>query len=84
MIQGRAGERAVVWDRPELRALCPPAAIPYDAPDSVTFPGGSRFQTQTLYRTSLAKPIALRMAARVPATPAASMMKSRRSIRSDT
>jgi UDP-N-acetylmuramate--alanine ligase len=38
----------VVWDRPELRALCPPAAIPYDAPDPVTFPGGSRFQWRGL------------------------------------
>jgi UDP-N-acetylmuramate--alanine ligase len=40
----RAGERAVVWDRPELRALCPPGALTYDAPDPTLFPGGSRFQ----------------------------------------
>jgi UDP-N-acetylmuramate--alanine ligase len=41
---GRAGERAVVWDRPELRALCPPGAFAYDAPEPVLFPGGSRFR----------------------------------------
>ena len=29
----RAGDKAVVWDRPALRALCPPAAVPYDAVD---------------------------------------------------
>ena len=40
----RAGERAVVWDRPELRALCPPDAVPYDAPEPVLEPGGSRFR----------------------------------------
>jgi UDP-N-acetylmuramate--alanine ligase len=39
----RAGDRAVVWDRPELLALCPPGAVPYDAPDAVLDPGGSRF-----------------------------------------
>jgi UDP-N-acetylmuramate--alanine ligase len=39
----RAGERAVVWDRPELRALCPPGAHVYDAPDAVLEAGGSRF-----------------------------------------
>jgi UDP-N-acetylmuramate--alanine ligase len=39
----RAGDRAVVWDRPELRALCPPGAIAYDAPDAHLHPGGSRF-----------------------------------------
>ncbi len=39
----RAGERAVVWDRPELRALCPPEALAYDAPDAVLDSGGSRF-----------------------------------------
>ncbi len=39
----RAGERAVVWDRPDLRALCPPEALAYDAPDAVLGPGGSRF-----------------------------------------
>jgi UDP-N-acetylmuramate--alanine ligase len=39
----RAGERAVVWDRPELRALCPGGGVPYDAPDAELHPGGSRF-----------------------------------------
>jgi UDP-N-acetylmuramate--alanine ligase len=40
---GRAGERAVVWDRPALRALCPPGASAYDARDAELLPGGSRF-----------------------------------------
>ncbi len=40
----RAGDRAVVWDRPELLALCPPGATPYDAPEPVLSPSGSRFQ----------------------------------------
>ncbi len=40
----RAGENAVVWDRPELRSLCPPGAVAYDAPDPVLEPAGSRFQ----------------------------------------
>ena len=40
----RAGERAVVWDRPELRALCPPAAHPYDAHELVLAPDGARFR----------------------------------------
>ncbi|MGA9859311.1 MAG: Mur ligase domain-containing protein, partial [Solirubrobacteraceae bacterium] len=39
----RAGDRAVVWDRPALRALCPPGAVAYDAPDAVLGPDGSRF-----------------------------------------
>jgi UDP-N-acetylmuramate--alanine ligase len=39
----RAGDRAVVWDRPELRALCPPGAATYDAPDVLLSAGGSRF-----------------------------------------
>jgi UDP-N-acetylmuramate--alanine ligase len=39
----RAGDRAVVWNRPELRALCPDAAVPYDAPEPVLEPWGSRF-----------------------------------------
>jgi UDP-N-acetylmuramate--alanine ligase len=39
----RAGDRAVVWDRPALRALCPPDAVPYDAPDPLLGPDGSRF-----------------------------------------
>jgi UDP-N-acetylmuramate--alanine ligase len=39
----RAGEGAVVWDRPALRALCPPEAVVYDAPAPVLSPEGSRF-----------------------------------------
>jgi len=39
----RAGDGAVVWDRPQLRALCPPGAVAYDAPDPVLHSGGSRF-----------------------------------------
>jgi UDP-N-acetylmuramate--alanine ligase len=37
-------DRAVVWDRPELRALCPAGAATFDAPDPWLYPGGSRFQ----------------------------------------
>jgi len=44
----RAGDRAVVWDRPALRALCPPGAVPYDAPDPELGPGGSRFRWREL------------------------------------
>jgi UDP-N-acetylmuramate--alanine ligase len=39
----RARLAAVVWNRPSLVALCPPGAVPYDAPDPVLEPGGSRF-----------------------------------------
>jgi UDP-N-acetylmuramate--alanine ligase len=39
----RAGDRAVVWDRPELISLCPPGAIGYDAPDAVATDAGVRF-----------------------------------------
>jgi UDP-N-acetylmuramate--alanine ligase len=39
----RAGERAVVWDRPQLRALCPGGGVPYDAPGARLDPEGSRF-----------------------------------------
>jgi UDP-N-acetylmuramate--alanine ligase len=39
----RAGDRAVVWNRPELRALCPGGGVPYDAPDPKLDPEGSRF-----------------------------------------
>jgi len=38
---GRATTGAVVWDRPALRALCPPGAHGYDAPDTVMSPQGS-------------------------------------------
>jgi UDP-N-acetylmuramate--alanine ligase len=40
----RAGVRSVVWDRPQLRALCPPDAAPYDAPEPLLSGGGSRFR----------------------------------------
>jgi UDP-N-acetylmuramate--alanine ligase len=39
----RAGAGAVVWDRPALRALCPPEAVPYDAPDPRLDAAGSTF-----------------------------------------
>jgi UDP-N-acetylmuramate--alanine ligase len=39
----RAGERAVVWDRPALRALCPGGGVPYDAPGAELDQEGSRF-----------------------------------------
>jgi UDP-N-acetylmuramate--alanine ligase len=39
----RARLAAVVWNRPALLALCPPGALPYDAPEPVLEPGGSRF-----------------------------------------
>jgi UDP-N-acetylmuramate--alanine ligase len=39
----RAGDKAVVWDRPELRRLCPPDAVTFDVQDAVLTPGGSRF-----------------------------------------
>jgi UDP-N-acetylmuramate--alanine ligase len=39
-----AGEKAVVWDRPELLALCPPGAVSYDAPEPVLHPAGASFQ----------------------------------------
>jgi UDP-N-acetylmuramate--alanine ligase len=39
---GRA-EHAVVWDRPALRALCPPDAVAYDAPSPVLDAHGARF-----------------------------------------
>ena len=39
-------DRTVVWDRPELRALCPPDAVAFDAPDPRLGPDGSRFEWQ--------------------------------------
>jgi UDP-N-acetylmuramate--alanine ligase len=48
IFMARAGERAVVWDRPELRALCPGGGVPYDAPDARLDPGGSNFHWQGL------------------------------------
>ena len=35
--------RAVCWDRPDVRALCPPEAVGYDAPDVALSPRGSHF-----------------------------------------
>jgi UDP-N-acetylmuramate--alanine ligase len=43
IFMARAADGAVVWDRPELLALCPPGAVPYDAPEPVLQPEGSRF-----------------------------------------
>jgi UDP-N-acetylmuramate--alanine ligase len=41
---GRPTLAAVVWDRPDVRALCRPDAIPYDAPETVLLStDGSRF-----------------------------------------
>ena len=40
---GRATLSAVVWDRPALRALCPPNTEAYDAPDTIVSVHGSRF-----------------------------------------
>ena len=34
----------VVWNRAHLRALCPPNATPYDAPEPVLEPDGARFR----------------------------------------
>jgi UDP-N-acetylmuramate--alanine ligase len=39
---------AVVWDRPDLLALCPPGAFPYDAPQPILSPGGTRFQWRNI------------------------------------
>ncbi len=44
----RAGDGAVVWDRPALLALCPPGAHGYDAAGAVLSPTGSRFQWRGL------------------------------------
>jgi len=44
----RAGERAVVWDRPALRALCPGGGIAYDARELVLAPEGARFRWREL------------------------------------
>jgi UDP-N-acetylmuramate--alanine ligase len=51
----RAGDRAVVWDRPGLRSLCPPDAVAYDAPDPVLEPAGARFEWRG-FEVSLAVP----------------------------
>jgi UDP-N-acetylmuramate--alanine ligase len=52
---GRAALSAVVWDRPELRALCPPRTLAYDAPDAAASVHGSRFGWRGL-EVSLAVP----------------------------
>ncbi len=39
-----SARQTVVWDRPELRALCPPDAVGYDAPHPRLSAHGSRFQ----------------------------------------
>lgn len=39
----RAGQRAIVWDRPALRALAPAGAATYDAPEPILGPAGSSF-----------------------------------------
>lgn len=39
----RASGGTVVWERPELIALCPPGAIVYDVPEPALSPAGSRF-----------------------------------------
>jgi UDP-N-acetylmuramate--alanine ligase len=39
----KANGGAVVWDRPQLRALCPGGGIPYDAADAVSGPAGTTF-----------------------------------------
>jgi UDP-N-acetylmuramate--alanine ligase len=48
----KASAAAVVWDRPQLRALCPGGGIPYDAADAIAGPAGTTFdwrgQTVTL------------------------------------
>jgi UDP-N-acetylmuramate--alanine ligase len=44
IFMSRAGSRAVVWDRPDLRRLCPADAVTFDAPEPVLVPQGSRFR----------------------------------------
>jgi UDP-N-acetylmuramate--alanine ligase len=39
---------AVVWDRPQLLALCPDGAVVYDAPEPVLSPTGTQFQWRGL------------------------------------
>ncbi len=36
--------KAVVWNRPRLRALCPQDALTYDVPEPILLRGGSRFR----------------------------------------
>jgi UDP-N-acetylmuramate--alanine ligase len=51
---GRAAH-AVVWDRPGLRALCPPGAVAYDIPEPILAPAGARFEWHGI-EVSLAVP----------------------------
>lgn len=44
----RASGATVVWNRPGLRELCPPGAIPYDAPEPLLERGRSRFEWRGL------------------------------------
>jgi UDP-N-acetylmuramate--alanine ligase len=44
----RASGAAVVWNRPGLRELCPPGAIPYDAPEPLLERGRSKFEWRGL------------------------------------
>jgi UDP-N-acetylmuramate--alanine ligase len=39
-----SADRGAVWDRPALRALCPPDTVPFDAAEPVLDREGSRFQ----------------------------------------
>jgi UDP-N-acetylmuramate--alanine ligase len=48
VFMARAGGRAVVWDRPGLRALCPGGGVPYDAPHPLLSPQGGRFRWRDL------------------------------------
>ncbi len=52
---GRAEHGAVVWDRPQLLALCPDGALAYDATDTAMCPRGSRFHWRGI-EVSLAVP----------------------------
>ena len=48
-------KEAIVWNRPELRSLCPPGAVGYDVPDPLLSAGGSRFLWDAI-EVSLAVP----------------------------
>jgi len=50
-----ASERAAVWDRAALRALCPADAVAYDARDTILTPDGARFRWHGL-QVSLSVP----------------------------
>jgi UDP-N-acetylmuramate--alanine ligase len=49
MASARVG--AVVWDRPELRALCPLGALTYDAPEAILTSLGSTFSSNRVQVT---------------------------------